>query len=517
MAAVLFASQLRSLFVFPEPNSLRWFGDETWLMSEAIQQITTGVVHYPLAIGSQLEYGKGLVLGMTWLSALLYGLPAWTVGHNPVAVGRGVTAVLALLLLVALYASSRMLGASRLASALVVMLLISTRSFFFASHSARPDLLAGMIVMLAVAIGTRYSARNAGIIHTSLWWFAYGAIFMFFAVSSSIHLLTLLAPVALFFLWRFTNNGKIHSTVRAAFWSAVGWLAMRGALIFAYYAANGSLELFPKSASQFHDVLHSIPILHPFSRSVQVANIVTRIKQIIAEATVIVVLPFIILFAWKRGVRHTFAIASLLVGISWLLFEGAEITYLIHLLPLLFLGLAIALTRLAERWNVTWVPITALGVIVFVFSLRDSARAFENASAIDVSNRNAARMIKTQIASTWHAASMPRVLTEPPMLDRLSQDTSIQIMTDHFLSFPLRIEPLDSFLAREHVNYAVLYNSPTYPKNRARDDPFYRGIHRSGLLIASYIGTSGDVGRDYFHHSDWRDTILFFKLGTYGE
>jgi hypothetical protein len=271
MAAVLFASQLRSLLVFPEPNSLRWFGDETWLMSEAKQQITTAVVRYPLAIGSQLEFGKGLMLSMTWLSAVLYGLPVWIILHDAVAVGRCVTAALALLLLIALYASSRVLGASRLAAALAVLLLISTRSFFFASHSARPDLLAGMIVLLVVTFGTRKSERPPRIIHSMRWWFGCGAIFMFLAVSSSIHLLTLLAPVALFFFWRITENEKQpHSRRRAAIASAAGMLSMLTLLVLAYYFANRSLDLFPASAGQFHDVLHSIPIFRPFSRSVQV-------------------------------------------------------------------------------------------------------------------------------------------------------------------------------------------------------------------------------------------------------
>ncbi len=511
LAAVLLVSQLRSLFVFPESNSLRWFGDETWVMTEARQQITTGVVRYPLAIGSQLEYGKGMVLGMTWLSAVLYGLPAWIAGHDPVAVGRCVTALFAVLLLVALYSSSRMLGASQMASTIAILLLISTRSFFFASHSARPDLFAGMLVLLAVAIGVKYSERIPTMTHSQLWWFGYGAVFLFLAVSSSIHLLTLLAPLALIFFFWFTQPLR---RMRAALNSMAGVLSMLAMLTLVYYLANSSLELFPKSASQFHDVLHSIPILRPFSRSVQVANIVTRIRQIIAEAPIVLLLPVIVPFIWRRGDRHTFAIASLLVGLSWLLLEGAEINYLIHLLPVMFLGLAIALSRLTERWKYAWIPSLAIAIIVFTLGWGDSIRALANGSVIDASNREAARVIESQIAESWPRASKPRVLTEPPLLDRLSQDTSIQIMTDHFLSFPLRLEPLDSFFAREHVDYAVLYNSQSYPKDRPRDDPFYQRVARSGQLIARYIGESGDVGRGYFDHTDWSDTLLLFKLGA---
>src|SRR5665213_268179 len=352
MAAVLFASQLRSLYIFPEPNSIRWFGDETWLMSEAHEQIPTGIVRYPLAIGSQLEHGKGLVLSMTWLSAVLYGLPAWIAGCDPVAVGRCVTASLALLLLCSLYASSRMLGVSHLAAALAVLLLVSARSFFFASHSARPDLLAGMIVLLAVALGTKYSERMTNAAHSKWWWFACGVIVMFLAVSSSIHLLTLLAPVALFFFWRLSGNEKLaHRRRFAAIASVAGVISMLTVLVIAYYVANHSLALFPASAEQFHDVLHSIPILRPFSRSVQLANIITRFRQLFSEAPVVLLLVPLVLFAWRRGARHTFAIAAGLAGLSWLLLAGSEINYLIHILPLLFLGFAISVSRLAERWD----------------------------------------------------------------------------------------------------------------------------------------------------------------------
>jgi len=511
MAAILFASQFRSLFIFPEPNSLRWFGDETWLMSEAKQQISTGVVRYPLAIGSQLERGKGLVLGMTWLSAVLYGLPLWIAGHDPIAVGRCVTATLALLLLISLYVSSRMLGSSSIASAFVVLLLVSTRSFFFASHSARPDLLAGMIVLLAIAIGVRYSERTAGLRHSNRWWFVFGAMFLFLVVSSSIHLLTLLAAAAIIFFWQISTKEHRAS---AAIMSAAGMLSMLCVLILAYYLANRSIALFPASAAQFHDVVHSIPILRPLSRSVQVANIVTRFKQFASEAPIIFLLPIVAPFTLKwKNARHILAFAAIAVMVSWFLFQGAEINYLIHILPLLFLCLSIVLARLELRWKSPAVPLLALAAVTFVFGMRDSSTAYKNASRLDTSNNYASRIISDSIASTWRSTSKPRVLTEPPLLDRLSNDTELEVMTDHFISFPLRVEPIDSFFAREHVNYAVLYNSPAYPKDRPRNDPFYRSVMQAGQLVTSYIGASGDIGRDYFNPSDWRDTVLLLKLG----
>ena len=209
MAAVVFVLQIHSLFIFPQPNSLRWFGDETWLMSEATQQIATGVVRYPLAIGSTLAQGKGLVLSMTWLSALLYGLPAEIVARDPVAVGRIVTAGMALALLLTLYGCARSLGASRFAAGLSVLLLVCTRSFFFASHSARPDLLAGLIVLAFVI--HLHEVRSGMEKHLALvGGLATESIVVFLSFSSSIHLLTLLGPVALLFFLEAWRNAALE-------------------------------------------------------------------------------------------------------------------------------------------------------------------------------------------------------------------------------------------------------------------------------------------------------------------
>ena len=508
LAGMLFALQLRSLFIFPQPNSIRWFGDETWLMSEARQQIATGVVTYPLAVGSQLAHGKGLVLSLTWFSSLLYGLPALIFGGDSVMMGRCVTAGLAIALLIALYVCSRALGASRSAASLAVLLLISTRAFFFASHSARPDLLAGLIVLCVLAFMVHTS--SSGVQRKSAWWFWYGTIVLFLALSSSIHLVTLLIPAAIYFYWQMSTGQHGRALVR----SATGAIVVLAILSTVYYFTTGSLSLFPPSArtGQFHDVLTAIPILRPFSRSVQVANIIIRVKQFVADAPEIFLLSILLPFVWRLKLKHILAVATSIVVLSWLLLQGAEVNYLIHILPLLFLCLAIAISRFVNRWNYSIWAFTVIGVLAFLFSVRDSNSALANGTVISQSNQLATGVIERQIESTWDKSGKPLVLTEPPMLDRLSQDTLLRVMTDHFISFPEQDEPFDSFFAREHVNYAVLYNSRVYPKNRPMEDPFYQSVERAGNVIERYVGTSGDIGRSYFQAFTWMDTVLIFKL-----
>jgi hypothetical protein len=510
MALVLVVLQFRSLFIFPQPNSLRWFGDETWLMSEAKQQITTGIVRYPLAIGSALEHGKGLLLSMTWLSSVIYGLPVCVAGNNIIADGRIVTTVVSAVLFVSLFLSGPKFGASVLATSISILLLVSTRAIFFASHSVRPDLLAGLITLAFVSICTKLTASDEK--RSAWWWLGYGAIISLISVTSSIHLLTLICPVAIFFFCRLGGFRSVVSVLSAI----AGVVIAFASLAIVYYITNGSLPLFSHAAGhvQFQDVLSSIPILRPFSRSVQFSNIIIRMKQFWSESPQIFLLPAIGILVWRKTSKqeNKFFIATSIVFLSWLLLEGSEINYLTHILPLLFLWLALAITKLENRWRFSIYSVAAVAILCFILGFQDSSIALANASAIDVSNDKAARGIEAAIDSTWHGPGKPRVVTEPPSLERLSEDMHIAVMTDHFISFPTRIEPLDSFFARVHVNYVVLYNSPSYPKNRLRDDPFYKAVATEGRLIATEIGFSGDIGRDYFGHLDWRDTLLVFKL-----
>jgi len=292
---------------------------------------------------------------------------------------------------------------------------------------------------------------------------------------------------------------------------------MAAILIGIYYCTTGNLTLFSVAAGpvQFQDVLSSIPIRRPFSRSVQVANIIIRLKQFVSEAPQIFLLPLLLPFLLRSRseVSRTFFMALSIVILSWLLLEGAEINYLMHVLPLLFLALALVVSGVVMRWKgLSAIILCAIAILSFVHGYRDSSDAFACASDLDRSNQEGVQAIEAQIDASWHVIGKPRVATEPISLDRLSQDTNIEAMTDHFISFPLRTEPLNVFFQHERVDYVVLYNSPVYPKDRPRDDPFYRAAASSGTLIGRYVGMSGDMGRDYFNHSNWQNTLLLFQI-----
>jgi hypothetical protein len=299
----------------------------------------------------------------------------------------------------------------------------------------------------------------------------------------------------------------------------LGALSVLGLLAIVYYSTAGNLTLFASSSGhgQVHDVLSSIPILRPFSRSVQISNIVTRAKQFMSEAPqaylLLLILPLYV-HTRKHGVHSTsLALPASIIALSWLFLEGAEINYLIHILPILLLVLAKMIERFVVRSPKIARPLLVAVAITFsVLSVRDAISGGSNAREIERSNQTAVTQIESAINSDWKEIGKARVVTEPPALARLSQDTSIHVMTDHFISFPTRQEPLDSFFHREGVDYVVLYNSPVYPKDRPRDDPFYQDVRRLGTLRLTTIGKAGDIGRDYFQGSDWHDTLLLFSM-----
>ena len=141
------------------------------------------------------------------------------------------------------------------------------------------------------------------------------------------------------------------------------------------------------------------------------------------------------------------------------------------------------------RWQS--VLVAALAFVLIAVATTDAIRADSTAAAIRRSNDTAIREIVRTIGSSWQSAQKPLVLSEPPTLAQLMDEPQIRVMTDHLISLPDREEPIDSTLRRLQVNYAVLYNSPTFPKQRDQTDSLYRVLMRKGTIIHRAVGTSG--------------------------
>src|SRR5207249_2186979 len=85
-----------------------------------------------------------------WIAGVLYGIPASlfaTLG-SPVAIGRVITLILALVMCALVYGISRKVSGFMLGALLAVFALVASDAFFFSSHSARLDTLTGLAVLI---------------------------------------------------------------------------------------------------------------------------------------------------------------------------------------------------------------------------------------------------------------------------------------------------------------------------------------------------------------------------------
>ena len=140
------------LYVAPIQNAYWWSSDETWLMSQYHQFVTTGHYVNPNAPGSMFSQCSGLLFGSCYVTAAMYGLPLLLIKHHTVDVGRTVTFLVGLLTLLSLWLIAKRYNVPPWLRMYGCILLASTLGFFIMSHAARYDLLVGFIVLIAVAL-----------------------------------------------------------------------------------------------------------------------------------------------------------------------------------------------------------------------------------------------------------------------------------------------------------------------------------------------------------------------------
>ena len=520
---VVLIAQVRSLYIFPHPDSARWWGDETGQMLELRTELQNGYASIPTALGSSVAITNGLVRGNSWFAAVVYGAPALVFSHiaDVVTIGRTITFVLSIVLLFVMY---RMMCASqvpRIFALFTVLLLTATRSFFYTSHAARLDVAAalGVLAFVWYLLSRSEAYQHAQWRPSALWYFFYGAAVIVFA-SLSIHLLTLLGALSLCMLWRFEAFRKPSAIVPVGSGAAV----MLGMFIVFYTISGTTFSLYGPSSvpNQFQSVAAELPILRPFSRSVQVANILERIHGLWAEAPAFLVLIIVaIVFRFtvrspaSKSTRSTWISgAAIVVAASWLLFESPALYYYVQVLPLYIVALAIGISK---RWKLSSVVITTLSVVSIVlctFGIMDSFRAEGMAVAIADGNHQALTEVIDSIRSDTHSPTLPIVLTQNPAIAMLEHDKNVRLMTAHFVTFPISSEPLANVLKKLDVKYMLLY--------AAHDGSIYSADYHAlrpiadsfGTIILRKPGILFDVNRDYFapRTDSSYDTLILYKL-----
>jgi hypothetical protein len=525
LLVIVLVAQTRTLYIFPQSDGARWWGDETGQMLELRAELHDGFARIPTGLGSSVAITNGLIRGNSWFAAAIYGLPVLLFSNvtDIVSIGRSITLALSIALLLAMYRMMRAQQVPRVLALFSLLILLSSRSFFYASHAARLDVAAGLGV---IGIVWYLSARYDELAQmkwkpTWLWYFGYGAVVVLFA-TLSIHLLTLLGALSLYMLWRFGAFRKIPAIA-----SVVGGAVLMLAVLLSIYAMSGApFSLYGPSTApnQFQSVASELPILRPFSRSVQFANILERFHGLWNEAPVFVVLAIVAIIL-RSAVRTPFqrsnrdkwiSSAAIVICVAWLLLQSPALYYYIQVLPLFIVAIVIGISR---RWRSALaisVIVVAISITLSIFGLNDAMRAERTAGIID-RNNHAAIMGAIDSIRSHEVTERPIVIAQNPAVAMLEHEKSVQLMTAHLVSFPTSSEPIADVLHKLNVQYVLLY-VPHDGSVYSADYRALRSIADSlGEIILRRPGILFDVHRDYFaagalNENLALDTLILYKL-----
>lgn len=506
-SSALIMFQVTSLFVAPIADSYLWWGDESWLMTEFRTQILTGVFRHPYALSSSLAHGSGVIFGNMWLTAALYGIPAALAKSSDVVmIGRTVTALLSVTLAFVLYEIIRKLTGERLLALFGVLLLITSRSFLLTSHSARYDILSA----LAILAGFFWLLQFRGPMKARAAFLTGLLVAGGLLISVHVSLILGLAVLVTVFVH---SQAKARNVVLFVLGAATFAL-----LLFLFSLAQGTSTLGTTSGA-FALNIHDVPALRLLSRSVQMANILQRwITATSFALGYVVVIAIALALVVVRIIRQrgrlsipawSWLIAILLV--SWLEFESAApSSYLIYILPVLSIGVALAMQAVSSK-TVSSVLIVILSVVLIVCAFHDSWQSRWNGMRLARANDDA---IAAACAEIEQDSSHPLVLAFNPAQHRLMTDTNLRLMTTQFVEFPESNAPVDSVVRKEHVRYVLLYRSALKSDYMREVRPIREAAQRMGTLVwerSTAIVT--DIGRSYFAPSfSGYDTLQVYRI-----
>ena len=530
IAVLMFlAMSFQTLYQFPVPDSYRWYGDETqtWMLLGWKNLLAHGRLIVPIGLESTLERSPGLFLGSSWFPALWYGLPQILAPSHvdPVSIGRTVTFVFALLTLLVIGLTCYRLKISASITTLCIALLATTRTFTFASHSARYDMITGFAITAFIAffaVRVQDSSQNRRACSRSFaFYLGFAALMTGFTVSP--HVGTLLFLPTIFIIWYFGALRNVWNFV-ALFTGAIAAFAM---LAGAYLAANHHFALAGIAAgdNQASSYLSHLPVLRLFSRSAQFHQLGAKLYYLMHEAQAFaVVLPVIAISEIALLVRRqkhtttlflTVCFACVLWGAAFL--QSTLPYYLCHFLPLAGLTFAAHV----QEWRKfpflqPFIAVTSIMVAVEIFAigLPELYHAGQIGRRIDQANTAAIHTAMEIVNRNWEPrVTKSLILAQGPAIHELLRDTAVRVMSESFIFFPLpreRNQPLqttDSVLAHAGVTYVLDYDKPMTPE--------YETAVRRGMPIFSKIDPMLDRTVDYFHDSTSEiDTLTLYRMDS---
>jgi len=508
MIAIILCDQARFLFVYPVPDTGMWFGDETWTMLTVRALARTGIACVPEALGSSLAHSNGLVNGSIWISGLIYGAPASIFSNiaSPVAIGRIITFVLSIATLLFVYRLSRRLGASSIAALTAVFAFVASDAFCFSSHSARLDAITGLAVLLYLFLLVLAFERSEKSGFSERWAFLLPLIATL-SLAIYVHVPTLIVLPMLYSLWSF---GILRSSKKSLI-SLLGAVAGVAIIAVTYWLSTGGLDLLGKGYNQYYNVANSLPVLHLRSWRVQKINTIDRAIQVweVAWPLVVALLAGIGVRIWTKAKftpsEQFFLINTLIVFLSWTLFEGPAVFYNIHVMPVAAVCAAVLLLPLFDSIKTNFAEwafvLILIGITVFTSSSQE--RRGSVGKQMVKENHNA---IHSLIDPIMDNRVPPLILTDQPGLNEIAGKTGARLMTNHLLLFGEENKPLSDILRENGVNYLLLYSTYRW------QSPFRQIADSLYGLVGERTGILTDQARTYDEPNlEKMDTLRLYR------
>jgi hypothetical protein len=501
----------RCLYVYPVPNSwIYWSGDETQAMSESMAQVQTGIYSYPLAIGSIFSEGSGILKGSVWISSLMYGVPALIAHANPVDVGRTVSFILGILLLMAVYSIARRNGVQVVMALGAVLLLASSPCYLIMSHSARYDIFVGLgcIVILSILIGNEKQSRMpSGMVVGAL---AVACLL----VSAHIWIDCFLAGV--FLLWCrgfFAHWRKLVLSV-CIFVSGLAILSLF------YYVKTGKLDF----VGPFDHV--PIPLYRFFSPAAQRGNLWYRWFIVQQWSPAYIWFGIILILGtgyclWKRvpmGKKiGIWAGAVALLIFSIVYFEVIVARYYIYILPSITVLFALAAEKIWKSIAYRSVRFIAGMVCVSILSLEIVSFAkntfYEELYSEQIVTSNVEGLNAVKQILEKDTSPTIRAIVYTPALYGIAPHSKIQTIVPLFLYAPTQSWVRNTTPIWTRFDYLVTYNSPRI-LDSAQSDRLVVQLFTSYIeKVFESTGCYTDIGRSYSEDGlKGLDTLRLYKV-----
>ena len=489
------------LYVAPVANTWVWWsGDETWLMAQYKEFVTTAHYLNPLAPGSAFAHGSGLLFGSCYLSAILYGLPLLLVKGHTIDTGRTVTYLLGVVTLVLLWQIAKRYRVEPPLRAFGCLLLSSTLCFFISSHSARYDLLVGLTILILVGYLPVLSEKKPVASSVLL-----GSLVPLTMLVNG-HVLILLILTIAYMVWR---TGILKSKRSSALFAGT---AIAGLLLLLSVQASliGTLSLL----GPFKGNVKIQPLFRFFHPKYQIANYYWRYSTAYTFAPGVLAVAIVLTasLVWARF-RYKFQMSRLepliriflmcasLVVASSLYIEFVLLRYFIFVLPMLVLTFVIMTSELMRvlPGRSKAVLSVALGACVVLALSRfsvDALRIGRAGEAISAANgRSVTEAL--EIIHARHPGHVRVFCTNP--VQNIAMDDSCLLITPLMYDQPsAELRSRHELWESQKLDYAIVCS----PANgcddwKQTDSSIDWGARMHAKVVFQALGAFSDINRAY--------------------